>query len=198
MKSVEYYIQKAQNTYPKTIFYRVGVWTFSMGYGYFTGVEISTTSVNFIMNQPLGFGTPQEAVAISDDKYQYILSRLRGIFSNFIYWVEVLPEDNSKNGGLVSVATYDWCLCNNAKEIKTQEYEDGVRYNDKNWVGSMDGLNVRNHANSVLDTYLEIIKSGKVKYISHTIFELLDKALSFEYEHLFNYVASDYNNRLKQ
>lgn len=195
MDSEEYFIQKAHISYSNIITYRVGIWRFSFGYSYFTGVEISQSSVTFLNDVSLGFGNPKDSVEIQLDIYHYILKILQTIQSNFINWVNELPTIKSREQAVIAIGREQWCLCDNGRELLTESADDGIGFNDNNWYGSVDGFNICAKANTTLDTFTDIIQLGETRYISHAMFDILNKALSYEYQHLFNYIQSSFNNR---
>ena len=88
-----------------------------------------------------------------------------------------------------------WCFCNNSNEIFTEELEDSFGFDSNNWLGSLDGFNILHRSNMVLDKYQDILKKGVPKYISHTQFDMLDKALNYEYSLILRYVKLEYRDR---
>ena len=195
METSEYYIQKGMTRFSNEIFYRIGIWRFAWGYSYFSGIEITDSSVSFYSETPLGFGDPKEAVQIPVNIYHNAIKQLSIMIDNLKNWSKGLASNNSQQEAIIAFNQESWCLCNNSREIITENPDDGLGLDHDNWVGTLDGLNFTHHPNVVLDRYQEIINTGNTQYLSHQQFDLLNKALCYEYSLILRNIKWEYKNR---
>ena len=162
-------------------FYRIGVWRFAIWYSYFKGLVITEISVSFYTDCLLGFGNPKKAVKIPIEIYHNTIHQLSKVICRLREWSQGLIPYCKQDEALIVFDRDGWCHCNNINEIFTEDSEGSFGFDCNNWLGSLDGFNILHRPNMVLDKYQDIIKKGIPKYISHTQFDMLDKALNYEY-----------------